>query len=357
MALVNSWTEFGTLEEVVVGRADNTCFPLLEPNFVPPTINDETIAEYFSWPEGRKKKEIIDRANKQLEGLVEVMEGEGIIVKRPAPVDHYVETKTPSWSSKSQFGTVCPRDCLITLGDIVLETTMSTRSRLFEYLPYRHIVRDLWKRDRNMKWKAMPKPSFDDDCYDTSFWERERKVGETKFTLTEKEPFMEAADISRCGKDIFIQPSLVTNDAGIEWLKREIGDKLRVHIMRFPNDLYPVHIDATFTTLAPGIALTNPEHPPDKESSKIWLDNDWKFLVAPQPVDPIPPPFSFCSKWLCMNILSISPTKVIIEEIPTATVLNGPDLYVDKGSTINLTCAIQFSPEPPVSMFWYHQDK
>ncbi|XP_037032151.1 uncharacterized protein LOC119071374 isoform X3 [Bradysia coprophila] len=43
--------------------------------------------------------------------------------------------------------------------------------------------------------------------------------------------------------------------------------------------------------------------------------------------------------------------------VPTATILNGPDLYVDKGSTINLTCAIRFSPEPPVSMFWYHQDK
>ncbi|KAM8709915.1 hypothetical protein ACLKA7_016680 [Drosophila subpalustris] len=43
--------------------------------------------------------------------------------------------------------------------------------------------------------------------------------------------------------------------------------------------------------------------------------------------------------------------------MPTATILGGPDLYVDKGSTINLTCIIKFSPEPPTHIFWYHQDK
>ncbi|XP_054277874.1 igLON family member 5-like isoform X2 [Macrosteles quadrilineatus] len=43
--------------------------------------------------------------------------------------------------------------------------------------------------------------------------------------------------------------------------------------------------------------------------------------------------------------------------VPTATILGGPDLYVDKGSTINLTCAIRYSPEPPVYIFWYHHEE
>lgn len=47
----------------------------------------------------------------------------------------------------------------------------------------------------------------------------------------------------------------------------------------------------------------------------------------------------------------------LVLTVPTATILGGPDLYVDIGSTINLTCAIQFSPEPPTHIFWYHQDK
>ncbi|CAG9828291.1 unnamed protein product [Diabrotica balteata] len=43
-------------------------------------------------------------------------------------------------------------------------------------------------------------------------------------------------------------------------------------------------------------------------------------------------------------------------EVPTAQILGGPDLHVDKGSTINLTCSIRFSPEPPAYIFWYHHD-
>ncbi|CRL03849.1 CLUMA_CG016979, isoform A [Clunio marinus] len=43
--------------------------------------------------------------------------------------------------------------------------------------------------------------------------------------------------------------------------------------------------------------------------------------------------------------------------VPTATILGGPDLHFDKGSTINLTCTIKYSPEPPAYIFWYHHDE
>ncbi|XP_063225137.1 protein sidekick-like isoform X4 [Bacillus rossius redtenbacheri] len=43
--------------------------------------------------------------------------------------------------------------------------------------------------------------------------------------------------------------------------------------------------------------------------------------------------------------------------VPTATILGGPELHVDMGSTINLTCTIRFSPEPPAYIFWYHHDE
>ncbi|XP_055327127.1 lachesin-like isoform X2 [Sitodiplosis mosellana] len=42
---------------------------------------------------------------------------------------------------------------------------------------------------------------------------------------------------------------------------------------------------------------------------------------------------------------------------PVATILGGQDLFVDKGSTINLTCTIRFGPEPPGHIFWYHENK
>ncbi|XP_049807401.1 basement membrane-specific heparan sulfate proteoglycan core protein-like isoform X1 [Schistocerca nitens] len=43
--------------------------------------------------------------------------------------------------------------------------------------------------------------------------------------------------------------------------------------------------------------------------------------------------------------------------VPTAVILGGPDIYVNKGSTINLTCTIRNPPEPPAYIFWYHHDK
>ncbi|KAH9636694.1 hypothetical protein HF086_003242 [Spodoptera exigua] len=36
---------------------------------------------------------------------------------------------------------------------------------------------------------------------------------------------------------------------------------------------------------------------------------------------------------------------------PTTEIIGGPDLYIDRGSTINLTCVVLYSPEPPAYIF------
>ncbi|XP_026463170.1 uncharacterized protein LOC113365840 isoform X2 [Ctenocephalides felis] len=41
---------------------------------------------------------------------------------------------------------------------------------------------------------------------------------------------------------------------------------------------------------------------------------------------------------------------------PTTNIIGEPDLYIDRGSTINLTCVVLFSPEPPAYIFWNHND-
>lgn len=55
---------------------------------------------------------------------------------------------------------------------------------------------------------------------------------------------------------------------------------------------------------------------------------------------------------LCSFFLSLQ-----FSTVPTAAILGGPDVHVDKGSTINLTCAVKYSPEPPAYIFWYHHDE
>ncbi|KAF4528639.1 hypothetical protein B566_EDAN017067 [Ephemera danica] len=39
---------------------------------------------------------------------------------------------------------------------------------------------------------------------------------------------------------------------------------------------------------------------------------------------------------------------------PITTIVGGPDMYINKGSTINLTCVVKHSPEPPPAIYWTH---
>lgn len=42
---------------------------------------------------------------------------------------------------------------------------------------------------------------------------------------------------------------------------------------------------------------------------------------------------------------------------PKTAILGGPDIHLKEGSTMNLTCIITDSPEPPSYIFWRHDDK
>jgi len=86
---------------------------------------------------------------------------------------------------------------------------------------------------------------------------RPRKRRADLIYLTEFEPVFDAADFFRCGRDLFVTRSNVTNASGIEWLRRHLGDGYRIHEIesRCPN---PMHIDTTILPLGPGKILINP---------------------------------------------------------------------------------------------------
>lgn len=41
---------------------------------------------------------------------------------------------------------------------------------------------------------------------------------------------------------------------------------------------------------------------------------------------------------------------------PSTEIIGAPDMYIETGSTINLTCVIENSPEPPAYIFWNHNN-
>ncbi|XP_071520588.1 protein sidekick-2-like [Panulirus ornatus] len=42
--------------------------------------------------------------------------------------------------------------------------------------------------------------------------------------------------------------------------------------------------------------------------------------------------------------------------VPTAELLGDGEVYLDRGSTLNLTCVVHFSPTPPEFILWYHRE-
>lgn len=49
--------------------------------------------------------------------------------------------------------------------------------------------------------------------------------------------------------------------------------------------------------------------------------------------------------------------SLLIFAVPKSVIQGGPDMYVKTGSTITLQCLITESPEAPVFIFWYHEDR
>ena len=63
------------------------------------------------------------------------------------------------------FGCMPPRDVLLTVGNEILEATMSYRCRWFEYLCYRPLLKKYYNSDPNMRHESAPKPRLTDADY------------------------------------------------------------------------------------------------------------------------------------------------------------------------------------------------
>jgi glycine amidinotransferase len=130
------------------------------------------------------------------------------------------------------------------------------------------------------------------------------------YLLNEVEPVFDAADMVRCGRDIFIQRSQVTNDLGILWLQRHLGSAYRVHVLETRNP-EAIHIDTTFMPLAPGKVLVSPEYIDVSKLPPIL--KHWEVLVAPEPVPTANDPLGIISRWGCINVLMLDEKRVVVE--------------------------------------------
>ncbi|XP_004687896.1 PREDICTED: glycine amidinotransferase, mitochondrial [Condylura cristata] len=313
---VSSYNEWDPLEEVIVGRAENACVP-------PFTVEVKANTYEKYWPFYQKHgghyfpKDHLKKAVAEIEEMCNILKMEGVTVRRPDPIDWTFKYKTPDFESTGLYGAM-PRDILIVVGNEIIEAPMAWRARFFEYRAYRSIIKDYFHR--GAKWTTAPKPTMADELYDQDYpihsvEDRHKLAAQGKFVTTEFEPCFDAADFIRAGRDIFAQRSQVTNYLGIEWMRRHLAPDYRVHIISF-KDPNPMHIDATFNIIGPGLVLSNPDRP--CHQIDLFKKAGWTIVTPPIPVIPDDHPLWMSSKWLSMNVLMLDEKRVMVDanEVP-----------------------------------------
>jgi len=312
--VVSSWNDFDPLKHAIVGRADFTCIPPTEPATEAKIPEDSDMRGMW----GPRPLETVERANYQLDTLAGLLESRGVRVDRPEPLQWNQAVMTPDFSTGSSFGCMPPRDVLLTVGKEILSAPMSFRCRFWEYLAYHSLMQKYFDEDPEFRWEQAPRPRLSDAAYKAGYFdeitieERLERTAELDFVTTEHEPLFDAADVLRMGKDLFCQHGLTTNRRGMQWLQRHYPAH-RIHAVNFPGDPYPIHIDATFVPLRPGLVMNNPNRKLPEEQRKIFEINDWEIVDAAQPAHEAPPPLCYSSVWLSMNVLILDHSTVIVE--------------------------------------------
>ena len=317
---VSSWNEWDPLKHVIVGVATHGCIPVSEPaieyDFAP---ESGVVGKRGPWSE-----ELVARANEELDNLASVLRKRGVRVDRPTPLDFNQPVRTPDFEHPTMIGCMPARDVLLTVGNEIVEATMSYRARWFEYLAYRPLLLKYFEADPRMRLTAAPKPRLGAASYKPGYFENSSisdfgqiisRADRQDYVTTEFEPLFDAADVTRCGKDLFVQHGFTTNLKGVDWLRRHFPDH-RVHRVNFRNDPDPVHIDCSLVPLRPGLVMANPDRPIVMEPGQedLFTRNDWEVVMAARPAHSRPQPLCYYSIWLSMNFLTVDPKTVIVEE-------------------------------------------
>ena len=318
---INAWNEWDPLKHVIVGRVDKT-------SIIPPEKDNPD--GFPNWgdifhtmePEGAKQ---FEKAYEQIEAFAHLLQGRGVRVDRPTSLDFSQSSQTPDWEHPTMFGCMPPRDLLICFGNEILESTMSFRDRWFEYLCYRPLLEQYFKDDLNFMWEAAPRPRLTEDTYIEGYWhnfenvwsddEKKERAKKFQWWLTDKEPLFDAADMMRVGKDIFVQPSVVTNAPGIDWLRRHLEPKgFRLHEVSFGDEDRAIHIDCQFFCPRPGLLLQSPNlFSRNPEFHELFKKNGWEVVIAEESKGQKPD----ISYFLAYNVLSLDPETICAEASET----------------------------------------
>ncbi len=306
MSDVWSCNEWDQLEEVIVGNPLGARFPTADRSTQLTEFPDRSLEEI---PQGPFPQRIIEETEEDLNAFVAALENLGITVKRPETWPHEAKFSSIHWESEGYYN-YCPRDIMLVIGDHIIETPNVMRSRAQETFSYRTMMVDYLKS--GAKWYSAPKPMLLDSLFEVDL---------DKPTPRNHEPAFDAANVLRLGRDLIYLVSGTGNEMGGEWLQAILGDAYRVHFLK--EVYYGSHIDSTFVALRPGLMLCNPARINDDTLPEILKQWDVIYSPAMENTDRYDADYlskSIGSNWIDMNLLSINPNLVVVDQDQTGLI-------------------------------------
>jgi N-dimethylarginine dimethylaminohydrolase len=297
--IINSNNEWGRLRSVVVGSAVNASFPTKDLIYTTSTATG-------AWkesppPSGLVSEKIVEETEEDLSLLVSTLTNLDVTVHRPNTMDFTKTVSTPDWETDGQYA-YCPRDTHLVIGDMVIETPMTTRARQHEAILLDTIRRQAIQD--GARWISAPRPRLLDS----------ENIFDNTFKLSEVEPAFDAANVCRLGKDLLYLVSSSGNRIGAQWLQNVIGDEYKVHVC----DMYNCsHIDSTIVPIANGTVVLNANRVNESNVPSVFAEWD-KIYIKEE--DIIPRDFHeypYASSWIGINMLAVNQTTVIVDEVQT----------------------------------------
>jgi len=277
-----SKNEWDPLKKVIVGLADFARIPDMDKSLR--TVNYSHVKDDSELPKGTLYPvQVIQEANEDLDRLSSELTKLGIEVVRPMnrPTDYY---------------NYCPRDLATIIDTKAIVAPMSLQSRKDDYKNIESELKNIY---------YVPNDQGDNNYNLGSIGNKD------VLALNEFYPKFDAANLIRANDDILYLVSNSGNKKGAYYLQELLGSKYKVHML---EGVYSyMHIDSTVAFLREGLMLLNPSRIPDKSILPAPF-NTWDAIYAPEPVDIGYMGYNNASPWVSINLLSINPNLVVMEE-------------------------------------------
>lgn len=249
---VNVYTEWGELQEVIVGSILNQNEYSLDKSFffyfaenVQDKIERAIIEKSF-----KVKEKFLRERQEDLDSLATLLQDLGIKVLRPDIPTEGGEFQTPHF--REHLSPVDnPRDLTLIAGNEIIETPTGWKRRYFENDLLKRIFQQYFLQGSG--WSVAPRPVLTENSYHYDFDFRTYQLGQKGEGNREYEILFDAAQCLKFGQDIVMNVANENHYKGYEWLSRHLDGKFKIH----PITITDHHIDGMFMPLRPGLLLVN----------------------------------------------------------------------------------------------------